>query len=83
MGTEPAPGPPVTAYNHIEAYKSCLAARPVAKGRTMAPRTIRHRLGILRVFFERVIEWGWPDAPRACPIFDSTCHESTTLSRDS
>ena len=57
--------------HHIESYKTWLTARPVAKGRTMAPRTIRHRLGILRVFFERVIEWGWPDAPRACPIFDS------------
>ncbi|HEX4865568.1 MAG TPA: tyrosine-type recombinase/integrase [Acidimicrobiales bacterium] len=57
--------------HHIEAYKTWLTNRPVGAGRTMAARTIRHRLGILRVFFERIIEWGWADAPRACPIFDS------------
>ena len=30
---------------------------------TISPRTVRHRLGMLRNFFERLIEWEWGDAP--------------------
>jgi integrase len=56
---------------HVEAYKAWLSARPVAPGRATSARAVRHRLGILRVFFERVIEWGWADAPRSCPIFEA------------
>ena len=29
----------------------------------MKPVTIGHRLGMLRTFFERIIEWDYPDAP--------------------
>jgi len=43
---------------HIEAYKKWLSGRPVGKAKTISARTVRHRLGILRVCFERVIEWG-------------------------
>lgn len=56
---------------HIEAYKAWLSARPVGRAKTISARTVRHRLGMLRVFFERVIEWGWADAPRSCPIFEA------------
>ncbi len=31
--------------------------------------TIRQRLGTLRTFFDRIIEWDWPDAPARTPIF--------------
>ena len=34
----------------------------------MAKNTQRQRLRMIRVFFERLIEWDWPDAPRRNPI---------------
>lgn len=56
---------------HIEGYKSHLAHRYTPRGRPTSPRTVRHRLGMLRVFFERVIEWDWTDAPRSGLILSS------------
>ena len=53
---------------HIEDYKVWLAAQPGAEG-TMAKNAQRHRLRMIRIFFERIIEWDWPDAPRRNPIF--------------
>jgi site-specific recombinase XerD len=53
---------------HIEGFKLWLAAQPVSSSRTMSARTVKHRLGMLRVFFERIIEWQWADAPKSCPI---------------
>ena len=55
---------------HVEAYKVALAARP-GKGRnkTVSSTTIRHNLGMARTFFERIIDWDYPDAPRRVPIF--------------
>ena len=35
----------------------------------MSPTTIRHNLGMARTFFERIIDWDYPDAPRRVPIF--------------
>jgi integrase len=55
---------------HIESYKLALAARPGKRGnKTVSAQTIRHNLGMLRTFFERVIDWDYPDAPRRVPIF--------------
>jgi len=55
---------------HIESYKLALAARPGKRGNnTVSAQTIRHNLGMLRTFFERIIDWDWPDAPRRVPIF--------------
>jgi site-specific recombinase XerD len=56
---------------HIEGYHRWLADQPVGHAKTMSRRTVRHRLGMLRVFFERVSEWGWADAPTSCLIFDA------------
>jgi integrase len=56
---------------HIESYKMWLAAQPAGPNKTMSPRTVRHRLGMLRVFFERTIDWGWDDAPKSCPILQT------------
>ena len=56
---------------HIEGYKTWLAAQPAGPNKTMSPRTVRHRLGMLRVFFERIIDWGWDDAPKSCPILQT------------
>jgi integrase len=55
---------------HVESYKLALAARPGKRGnKTVSAQTIRHNLGMLRTFFERVIDWDYPDAPRRVPIF--------------
>jgi integrase len=55
---------------HVEDYKVALAARPGAgENKTVSATTIRHNLGMARTFFERVIDWDYPDAPRRVPIF--------------
>jgi site-specific recombinase XerD len=53
---------------HIEDYKLVLAARQGWKG-SLTSTTIRHNLGMIRTFFERIIDWDWDDAPRRVPIF--------------
>ena len=67
--------PPVTAVaavtrRDIEGYKLWLAARP---GQSRVPGTLsantqRQRLRMLRIFFERIIEWDWEDAPMRNPV---------------
>jgi integrase len=57
--------------SHIEAYKIALAGRPGRDGGTVTTETIRNNLGMLRSFFERIIEWDYPDAPRRVPVFTS------------
>jgi integrase len=55
---------------HIESFKLTLAARPGKRGnKRVSAQTIRHNLGMLRTFFERIIDWDDPDAPRRVPIF--------------
>ena len=53
----------------IEAFKVWLASQPGNRpGTTLSFNTQRQRLGMLRVFFERIIEWEWDDAPRRNPV---------------
>ena len=52
----------------IEDYKVWLAARPLAAGRTITTETHRQRIRTVRQFFERIIEWDWPDAPPRNPV---------------
>ncbi len=54
---------------HVEGFKAFYAAQPTVKGVAPARNTIRQRLGMLRSFFDRIIEWDWPDAPARTPIF--------------
>jgi site-specific recombinase XerD len=54
---------------HIEGYKRWLDTRPARRSERPAAATIRHRLSMMRMFFERIIEWGWDDAPVRQPIF--------------
>jgi site-specific recombinase XerD len=54
---------------HIEDFKLWQARRPGKKEKPLSTTTIRHRLGLLRTFFERIIEWGYDDAPVRVPIF--------------
>lgn len=52
----------------VEDFKVWLAARPGIQGPRLSANTQRQRLGMLRVFFERIIEWDWPDAPLRNPV---------------
>lgn len=55
---------------HIEGFKAWLDARPGYRGsRSPAATTIGMRLGHLRCFFDRTIEWGYQDAPARNPVF--------------
>ncbi|MDQ3569084.1 MAG: tyrosine-type recombinase/integrase [Actinomycetota bacterium] len=54
--------------SHIEAFKVWQWAQPGTSGR-LKPATFRRRMGQLRTFFARIMEWGWPDAPVRVPIF--------------
>jgi site-specific recombinase XerD len=54
---------------NIEDYKVHLVAQPGINGQSLAKSSQRHRLGTIRSFFERLIEWDWPEAPRRNPIF--------------
>ena len=47
-------------------------------GKKLSTTTIRHRLGLLRTFFERIIEWGYDDAPARVPIFPATSRRPTS-----
>ncbi|MEX1092138.1 MAG: tyrosine-type recombinase/integrase [Acidimicrobiia bacterium] len=56
---------------HIEAFKRYLPTRPGKNGRPpLSEQTIRMTLGTLRTCFERVSEWGYPDAPTRVLIFN-------------
>jgi site-specific recombinase XerD len=54
---------------HIESYKHWLATAGTRDGRPPARNTIRQRLGLVRSFFDRIIEWDWADAPTRTPMF--------------
>ncbi len=54
---------------HVEDYKPWLAARPGQNKPRVTPATLAHRLGTLRVFFVRIDEWGWDEAPARVPMF--------------
>lgn len=52
----------------IEDYKVWLTAQPRAGGQTITAETHRQRIRTVRAFFERIIEWDWPDAPPRNPV---------------
>jgi site-specific recombinase XerD len=56
------------ARGDIEDFKLWLRDRPGMRGEGLAQNTQRQRLRMLRVFFERLIEWDWADAPTRNPI---------------
>ena len=55
--------------HHIEDFKLWQAQRSGKQGKKLSTTTIRHRLGLLRTFLDRIIEWGYDDAPARVPIF--------------
>jgi site-specific recombinase XerD len=54
---------------HAEDFKPWLAARPGQNKPRLTTATIAHRLGTLRMFFARIAEWGWDEAPPRVPMF--------------
>ena len=54
---------------HVEDYKPWLAKRPGQNKPRLSPATLAHRLGTLRMFFVRIEEWGWEQAPARVPMF--------------
>ena len=69
---EQAPGTgslTAVARRHVEDYKPWLACRPGQNKPRLAPATIACRLGTLRMFFIRIDEWGWAEAPPRVPTF--------------
>jgi site-specific recombinase XerD len=54
---------------HIEDYKPWLAKRPGQNKTLASTATLAHRLGTLRMFFVRIDEWGWDQAPPRVPMF--------------
>jgi len=68
---ETSPATPLNQVTrrHAEDFKPWLAARPGQNKPRLAPATIAHRLGTLRMFFARIAEWGWEEAPPRVPMF--------------
>lgn len=54
---------------HVEHYKTWLVAHGGRQGKPAANATVCQHLSTLRMFFERLIEWGWDDAPARQLIF--------------
>jgi site-specific recombinase XerD len=54
--------------DHVEDFKIWLAARPRGAGRVITAETHRQRMRTIRAFFERIIEWDWPDVPPRNPV---------------
>jgi site-specific recombinase XerD len=54
--------------HEIEDFVRWLAVRPGRTTVRVTPATVAHRLGTLRMFFVRISEWNWPDAPARVPI---------------
>jgi site-specific recombinase XerD len=68
---EHAPGVSTVAdinRRHIEDFICWLAARSGRTTARLTPATLAHRLGTLRMFFVRISEWNWPEAPARVPI---------------
>jgi site-specific recombinase XerD len=53
---------------HVEDYRPWLTARPGQNKPHVTTATLAHRLGTLRMFFLRIDEWGWPEAPARVPM---------------
>jgi site-specific recombinase XerD len=53
---------------HVEDFRSWLASRPGRRTARLTPATLAHRLGTLRMFFVRISDWDWPEAPARVPI---------------
>jgi integrase len=55
--------------HHIEAFKTWQRAQPGRNSQPYSPASFRRRLTHMRMFFIRITEWDWDDAPARVPIF--------------
>jgi integrase len=55
--------------SHVEAFKVWQHDQPGMTGKPFKTTSFRRRIGSLRMFFIRIIEWDWDDAPARVPIF--------------
>ena len=55
--------------NVMEDFAVWLAERPGQKTGRLSVSSRRQRIGMLHMFFERIIDWDWPDAPARTPVF--------------
>jgi site-specific recombinase XerD len=53
---------------HIEDFRTWLTTRTGYRTGRLTPATLAHRLGTLRMFFVRISDWDWPEAPARIPI---------------
>src|ERR1019366_10011581 len=58
-------------HTRVEGFKMWGPARRGGGDKPLSTTTIRHRLGMLRTFFERIIEWDYDDAPARLPIYST------------
>ena len=54
--------------SHIEAFKLWQRAQPGRPGQPFKESSFRRRMSMLRMFFIRIVEWDWDDAPARVPI---------------
>jgi site-specific recombinase XerD len=54
--------------HHVEDFRTWLTARSGQRTARLTPATLAHRLGTLRMFFVRISDWDWPEAPARIPI---------------
>ncbi len=55
--------------SHVEAFKIWQRARTGQTGKPYKETSFRRRMSLLKMFFIRIIEWEWDDAPARVPIF--------------
>ena len=67
----------VVARPQIEGFKAHLGAHITEKGKPLSPNSRRQCLSVLRVFFDRIIEWEWDDGPPGPRSSAATCPRRT------
>ena len=55
--------------SHVEAFKLWQRAQLGQTGKPFKESSFRRRMSLLKMFFIRIIEWEWNDAPARGPIF--------------
>jgi integrase len=53
---------------HVEDFRIWLTGRSGYRTAQLTPATLAHRLGTLQMFFVRISDWDWPEAPARIPI---------------
>ena len=62
-GCSPTLASPQSATSTATTSRTTRCGWPARSPRRLSAKTHRQRLRTVRQFFERIIEWDWPDAP--------------------